>query len=306
MRKKRRLAGILLAMFVLTGCNSDNSLSSPGSQTASESFEVAFDGELSHVHGMGYAGNNGGLYFASHSGLKIYRDGKWLETADNFHDYMGFNAVDKGFYTSGHPSANSDLPNPLGIQRSLDGGKTLEEISFEGETDFHAMAVGYNSHDILLINPAKNSLLEKGIYKSGNGGETWEPVKAAGLTGEVTGLALHPEDSAYVAAATSTGIYFSSDAGANFRPITKDKEIGTAVAFTKDHLYFGSFGTTASLIKYTIENEEMEKLKIPELKEDGIAFIAQNPEDDMELAIYTIQGDTYLSDDRAKSWKTLR
>src|SRR5690606_15855763 len=135
------------------------------------------------------------LYFASHSGPKIYRDGEWFETADNFYDYMGFNAVDEGFYSSGHPSADSDLPNPLGIQRSIDGGETLEEIAFQGEMDFHVMAVGYNSHDIFLLNPAKNSLLEAGFYKSNDKGESWEPVSAAGLAGEVTSLALHPADS---------------------------------------------------------------------------------------------------------------
>lgn len=60
--------------------------------------EVPFDYELSHVHGMGYAGNGDGLYLASHSGLKIYREGNCFETSDNFYDYMGFNTVDDGFY----------------------------------------------------------------------------------------------------------------------------------------------------------------------------------------------------------------
>ncbi|TWT25988.1 F510_1955 family glycosylhydrolase [Planomicrobium sp. CPCC 101110] len=305
MKKKRKLAGLLLAGLALTGCSTESGTAAPENQVASETFEVPFDGELSHVHGMGYAGNDGGLYFASHSGLKIYREGKWLETAGNFHDYMGFNAVDEGFFTSGHPSANSDLPNPLGIQRSNDGGETIEEVAFEGETDFHAMAVGYNSHDILLVNPAKNSLLEAGIHRSGDAGKTWGPVKAAGLTGEVAGLAIHPEDSEYMAAATSTGIHLSKDAGANFQKLTEE-EMGTAAAFTKKHLYYASFGTAATLMKYTIENGKVEELKLPEMKEDAIAFIAQNPADELELAIYTFRGDAFLSKDGAQTWKSMR
>ncbi|PJK16573.1 hypothetical protein CQS04_05295 [Chryseomicrobium excrementi] len=295
MTKKRTAIGILLALLLLAGCSNDTA----------DSFEVPFEGELRHVHGMGYAGGGNDLYFASHSGPKIYRDGEWFETADNFFDYMGFNAVDEGFYSSGHPSADSDLPNPLGIQRSTDGGETLEEIAFQGETDFHAMAVGYTSHDIFLLNPAKNSLLEAGFYKSNDIGESWEPVKASGLEGEVMALALHPTDSNFVAAATSTGVYFSRDGGENFEAITSENETGTAVHFTEDHLYFGSFRTTATLMKYTIENEELETLNIPDLSEDAIALIAQNPMDGMELAIYTFEGNAYLSEDGLQTWKTL-
>ncbi|AUD14921.1 MULTISPECIES: F510_1955 family glycosylhydrolase [unclassified Planococcus (in: firmicutes)] len=295
MKKKRMGIAVLSALLLLAGCSNDTT----------DSFEVPFEGELNHVHGMGYAGEENGLYFASHTGPKIYRDGEWFETADNFYDYMGFNAVDEGFYSSGHPSADSDLPNPLGIQRSIDGGETLEEIAFQGETDFHAMAVGYNSHDIFLLNPAKNSLLEAGFYKSNDKGESWEPVKAEGLNGEVTALALHPTDSNFVAAATAAGVYFSQDGGEVFEAITAGNETGTAVHFTEDQLYFGSYGTAAALVKYTMENEELEPVDTPDLSQDAIAFIAQNPMDGMELAIYTFEGNAYLSEDGLQTWKTL-
>ncbi|WP_343053431.1 F510_1955 family glycosylhydrolase [Planococcus glaciei] len=295
MKMKRKAIGALLAVIMLAGCSGEDT----------GSFEAPYDGEMNHVHGMGYAGNDKGLYFASHIGLKIYRDGEWFETTDNFHDYMGFNATDDGFITSGHPSADSELPNPLGIQRSVDGGETLEEIAFQGETDFHAMAVGYNSHDLFLINPAPNSLLEAGVYRSTKKGESWQPVKAEGLEGEVTGLALHPTDSAFVAAATSTGIYFSEDAGESFQALTAEGERGTAVHFTEQGLYFGSFGTAAALMQYTGENEALKRLNIPALPEDGIAFIAVNPANDQELAFYTLRGDAYFSEDGTQSWKPL-
>src|SRR5699024_4752762 len=118
-----------------------------GCSNNDDAFEVPFKGDMDHIHGMGYVGNDDGLYFASHTVLKIYCDGKWFETSNNLNDYMGFAAVDKGFYSSGHPGIDSKLPNPIGLQRSFDGGKTLEKIDFEGESDFHVMAVGFNSHD---------------------------------------------------------------------------------------------------------------------------------------------------------------
>ncbi|MGI2326678.1 F510_1955 family glycosylhydrolase [Planococcus sp. YIM B11945] len=292
---KNRLMMMVLAGFLLAGCSSQ----------ATEPFEVPFDEELSHVHGMGYAGNNEGIYFASHSGLKIYRDGKWLETADNFHDYMGFSAIDKGFYTSGHPSADSDLPNPLGIQRSLDGGESLENIAFQGETDFHVMAVGYNSHNIILLNPEKNSLLDAGFYKKDGKGGSWESVMASGLEGEVSALAIHPMDSNFVAAATTTGSYLSKDAGESFHVVTEEDESGTAVFFNEDSLYFAGYGTAPTFKKYNLKDGRQKELALPELKQDGIAFIAQNPKDTKELAIFSIQGVAYLSENNAETWVKL-
>src|SRR5690625_688481 len=131
---------IIISIFVVGCSNQDYN-----------AFEVPFDGTMDHLHGLGYAGNDDGLYFASHIGLKIYRDGKWFESSNNFNDYMGFAAVDKGFYSSGHPGTDSKLPNPIGLQKSFVGGKTLEKIDFEWESDFHVMVVCYISIDVILI-----------------------------------------------------------------------------------------------------------------------------------------------------------
>src|SRR5690625_3668659 len=209
--KKIAIVLTIIAGIFIAGCSSKEE----------KSFETSFDGSMEHVHGMGYAGDDGGLYLASHTGLKIYRDGEWFETTKNFNDYMGFNAVDKGFYTSGHPGKDSDLPNPIGLKRSFDGGKTLEDIDFEGESDFHVMAVGYNSHDIILMNEAKNSKLEVGIYISQDSGESWKEVTASGLEGDILALSIHPSNSEYIAAATNNGVYLSSDKGENFKLISE-------------------------------------------------------------------------------------
>jgi len=293
--KKIAIVLTIIAGIFIAGCSSKEE----------KSFETSFDGSMEHVHGMGYAGDDGGLYLASHTGLKIYRDGEWFETTKNFNDYMGFNAVDKGFYTSGHPGSDSKLPDPIGLKRSFDGGKTLEDIDFEGESDFHVMAVGYNSHDIILMNEAKNSKLEVGIYISKDKGETWEEVNASGLDGDILAFSMHPTNSDYIAAATSSGAYLSSDGGATFKSITAAREIGTAVFFNEENLYYTSYDTHPKLVKYNIESGEKESLNLPELKEDGPVFIAQNPKDDQEIVFYTTKGQAYLSKDATKSWEQI-
>lgn len=291
MIKKATIIVTIIAGLFIAGCSSNEN----------GAFEVPFDGSIEHVHGMGYAGDDNGLYFASHTGLKIYRDGEWYQTSRNNNDYMGFNAVDEGFYTSGHPGEGSDLPNPLGIQRSFDGGETLETLNFEGETDFHAMTVGYSSHDIFVMNPAKNSELEAGFYMSTDSGESWESVSASGLDGEIFALAIHPSNSNHVAVATKNGVYISNDRGKNFQIIIK-KAQGTAVFFNDENLYYASYNTTPSLVKYNIENGTQESINLPDLTEDGPVYIAQNPQDNEEFAIYTTKGQAYISKDGAESW----
>jgi len=284
-----------LTTVILTGC----------SNSTEQKKEIPFSGELNHVHGMGYVGNNNGLYFAAHTGMKIYREDNWFTISDDFFDYMGFNAIDQGFYTSGHPSADSDMPNPLGIQKSLDGGKSLEHIAFEGETDFHAMAVGYISQDIFLLNPEANTELDPGFYKLSREDEQWKPVNAEGLEGEVSALALHPTDSTIVAAATSTGIYVSENGGEQFDRITKDNVSGTAVFFNESELFYASYGENAMLTKYTVANEKEEKVNLPNLTQDEVAFISQNPTNKDEIGIYTMQGEVFLTKDNATTWMPL-
>jgi len=285
---------IIIGIFVVGCSNQDDN-----------AFEVPFDGTMDHVHGLGYAGNDDGLYFASHTGLKIYRDDQWFETSKNFNDYMGFAAVDKGFYSSGHPGTDSKLPNPIGLQQSFDGGKTLKKIDFEGESDFHVMAVGYNSHDVILLNEQKNSKLGVGIYLSEDSGESWTEVTASGLDGDILSFSIHPSNSEYIAAATNSGIYLSSDKGESFTLISEGEAVGTAVFFNEENLYFASYETNPKFVKYKIDNGETEKMNLPELYDDGPVFITQSPKDTNQLAIYTIKGQAYVSSDYSETWEQI-
>lgn len=295
MKKKVLFILTVIVGLLVAGCSNQD-------DTA---FEVPFDGSIDHVHGLGYAGNDEGLYFATHTGLKIYRDGKWFETSRNFNDYMGFAAVDKGFYSSGHPGLDTKLPNPIGLKRSFDGGKTLENVDFEGESDFHVMAAGYKSHAIILLNEQKNSKLEVGIYLSEDIGESWEKVEASGLDGDILSFSIHPTNTKYIAAATNSGVYISSDKGATFHLISEEEAVGTAVFFNEENLYFASYDTEPTLKKYDINTDKIELMNLPELGEDGPVFISQKPNNNEQLAIYTIKGQAYISNDNSKTWEQI-
>lgn len=55
---------------------------------------------------------------------------------------MGFTVTGPGTYlSSGHPAPGEDLPNPLGLVETRDGGTTWTPLSLTGEVDFHALDV---------------------------------------------------------------------------------------------------------------------------------------------------------------------
>lgn len=319
---KKLLVVALTASFIVAGC-SNNSINEETKDTASPEKEVVeqqdaatensseanflmpFDGTASHVHGMGYIESDGGLYFATHAGLKVYENGSWFETDGQFNDYMGFSAVDGGFYTSGHPGTDSDLPNPIGIQKSTDAGRSLESLGFEGETDFHLMAAGYQSHDLFVMNPQENSKMDAGFYLSENDGVDWQRLKPEGIKGELIALAIHPENSQFLAVASDAGVYLSEDGGKTFNRLTDDGDFGTAVHFTADKMYFASHGSEAVLKSYAISDGTITSLELPELKEDGAVYIAVNPENSDEIALNTAKGDAFVSSDGGESWEEI-
>ncbi|MBT2569781.1 F510_1955 family glycosylhydrolase [Planococcus sp. ISL-110] len=303
----------LVTGVLLAGCGEKEVPEPPNAETAAdvetteanqdaEDFEVAFEGRFDHVHGMGFIENEEGLYFATHQGLKIYRDGEWMETNDHFHDYMGFNAVDDGFYTSGHPGPGSMMQNPIGIQRSKDGGRSLNHMGFEGETDFHGMAAGYRSHHLFVMNPQGNSQMGPGYFRSEDEGKEWQEVDGAGLQGEISSFAMHPSDSQLIAAATTAGVFLSEDGGDSFTLLTEDEIYGTAVFFSEEELYYATYGTQAELIEYTWKNGGQQALELPDMPEDGIMYFAQNPSNRDEFAIYTAAGHAFISEDGGGTW----
>lgn len=317
MMKKNWLWPVIVSGLFLTACsaeptqetgetaeNKDEPIEDTETASAVDSaameLEVPFDGAMNHVHGMGYIEENGGLYFASHQGLKVYRNGEWTEIAEQYHDFMGFNATAQGFVTSGHPDMQSDMKNPLGIKRSADGGENFEDLGFEGETDFHEMAVGYDSNNLFVFNPQPNSGMETGFHRSDDAGETWQQTAAGGLDGKVTYLAMHPSDSMKIAAVSNQGIFMSEDGGESFSRITEGV-IGTAAFFSEEALFYSTYDGEAKLVKRTLSGEEQD-IPLPEMTEDGVVYLAQHPANDDELALYTAQGHAWLTQDAGSEW----
>ncbi|MBT2691297.1 hypothetical protein J7I93_24485 [Bacillus sp. ISL-47] len=268
-------------------------------------FTEVIDRNIEHVHGLGYTVEKDEIFVATHSGLLKYSNWRWYETTANKHDYMGFQATDDGFYSSGHPYTDSDFKDPFGLIKSKDNGETLEKLAFYGESDFHHLAVGYYSHAIYAINEVPNSKLFTGIFFSENNGETWKTSKLNGLTSKsISKIATHPKEAALVGISTEEGLFYSTDFGDNFQKISKTDMI-TSLYFEEEALLFSSIADgDARLYELDLSTRLQKKIRLPEINSnDVIIEITSNPLNRNEIVLISQKNDIFLTKDRGYKWK---
>jgi hypothetical protein len=243
----------------------------------------------------------------SHYGLAVYVNGKWSKAPGPQHDYMGFSATGKNLYSSGHPAPGSGLVNPFGLLRSRDGGKTWEKLGLEGESDFHLLAASWSTNAVYVWNPAPSSQMKRpGLHYTLNDGFVWNPARASGLEGDPRALAVHPDDAAIVAIATSSGVFLSRDSGERFVRLAGGAE-GLSVCFDLDgkSLWYGAFDGQARFSRAPLDGRTSVAIELPRLNEDAVAYISQNPAVRSEYAIATFARSVYLSKDGARTWKKI-
>ncbi len=261
--------------------------------------EVTF----SHLHGLGFSADGEQLYAATHDGFAVYADGKWQVPDVPRHDYMGYAAVDDGFYSSGHPAAGSGLRNPLGLVKSTDGGKTLIPLGLEGEMDFHLMGAGYRSHAVYAFSPVEKAGLAFGLNYTLDDGKTWQRSAMEGLTGRLVQVAVHPTEVSVVAVATEEGLFLSTDYGDRFERIGDPAPV-TAAAFSPDggRLLFGF----QQLFVYDLSTGQVEAVTAPPISnKDAFGYIAVNPVRPEEVVVSTFDGTIHRSADGMQTWEQI-
>ncbi|SNR25466.1 F510_1955 family glycosylhydrolase [Blastococcus mobilis] len=189
-------ATVLVAL--LSGCSSSQS------GTAAEDPRTAEPGTLpsAHVHGVAIDPGDGTLRLATHEGLFEVGEGGELTAVGPVIDLMGFTVAGADHYlASGHPGLRVDLPQPVGLIETTDGGATWEPVSRQGQSDFHALTVsdaGILGYDGTLLRSAD--------------GRTWEQLQ---IPDEPHTLAAAPDDSNLLAT-TQQGLLRSADAGSSW------------------------------------------------------------------------------------------
>lgn len=263
---------------------------------------------LHHVHGLAFSTDGKTLTIPSHDGLALYRDGRWAKAPGPAHDYMGFTRGREALYSSGHPAPGLNLPNPFGLLRSRDGGKTWERLGLTGEADFHLMAVSYETSAIYVFNAVPNSRMRAtGIHWTADQGQSWKPARAQRLEGRLLALAVHPRTPGIVAAGTDRGLFISRDHGDRFQRVGGAVSV-TAVAFdsTGERIWLGMFDGKAKLARLRPGNSSFDFLALPPLgPQDAVAYIAWNPADRNQWAIATFGRNVYLTANAGKTWRRI-
>lgn len=208
---------------------------------------------------------------------------------------------DTGMYSIGTVTVDPDNPNHIwvgtgentgsrhagygnGVYRSRDGGKNWDHMGLEASEHISEIIIHPDEPNTLWVasqGPLWSSGGERGLYKTTNGGESWDLVLSAGEWTGVTDLLIDPRNpdrlvaatwqrhrtvAAYMGAGPESGLNVSDDGGETWREVT----VG---------LPGGNMG------------------KI------GLAMSPQNP-DIVYAAIETNrrQGGVYRSTDRGESW----
>ncbi|PDP87312.1 hypothetical protein CQJ94_12560 [Glycomyces fuscus] len=204
---------VAVLVAVSAGCASDES-GGGGRDRDAESAVVGIDlpTEVSHVHGVGVDLEAGDILVASHEGLYVLPvpEGSGDEPVVPERvgpgiDLMGFSVAEPGRYVaSGHPHEGVDMPNPVGLIESRDGGATWQTLSRAGESDFHALAA--TSERVVGFD---------GGLRATEDGDTWEALDD-GI--EPFSLAM-ADGGRTVVATTQGGLTRSTDGGAAFAPV---------------------------------------------------------------------------------------
>lgn len=98
---------------------------------------------LSHIHNIKVLDKR--ILLGTHEGLFEYKSMKNIQlvSGEKF-DVMGLNVSNNLLFASGHPGVNSKLPQPVGLLKSIDGGRNWMKVSLQGEVDFHLLEVSKN------------------------------------------------------------------------------------------------------------------------------------------------------------------
>lgn len=160
------VAAILIAILI-AGCSSTHAPDlKTGASAEVDRPAVALDPGVDHVHAAVFHG--GHLLLGTHSGLVEVDPATGLTKARGTaqDDFMALAAAGSSLIASGHPGPGSGLPDPLGLQRSEDGGLTWQGVSLSGQVDFHGLATDGSS--IAGIGT------EDGVLISDDGGSNWQ------------------------------------------------------------------------------------------------------------------------------------
>ena len=260
---------------------------------------------LDHIHGMGFTPDGQTLIVGTHTGIRTLTDSVWTKPKGPAHDHIALAMTADGYYASGNAAPDSDDASPLGLIKSADLGESTQTVGFGGEGEFHFLGAGYESDAVYLVNESQDVAdLPPGLHYSLDGGASWTPSAAQGVTSVIIQLAAHPTDPATIAFGSEGGVILSTDHGDNFELIS-ERGPYPAVAFGPagdDAIYYG----LRTLYRLPLDGGEAQAISMPTdptiSPEDAMIAIAVNPANPEHIAIASFDSLVWQTLDGGQEW----
>jgi len=141
----------------------------------------------------------------------------------------------------GEVTVRGNVSSGYGMYKSVDAGKTWEEIGLKNSRHIPRIRIDPKNPDIVyvaVLGDLYKSSNERGVYKSTNGGKTWNNILFANKDAGAVDLIIDPNNSRVLYASTwnvrrtpyslssggaGSSLWKSTDAGANWKEISSNK-----------------------------------------------------------------------------------
>ena len=221
-----------------------------------------------------------------------------------------------------------------GVYRSQDDGRSWKKMGLEASEHISKIVVHPENSDVIWVasqGPLWNSGGERGLYKSTDGGETWNKVLGEGEWTGVTDLVVDPRDPDLMYAATwdrhrTVAAYLGGGPGSGIHQSTDGGETWTKLSGGLPGVNMGKIGLAISP-----QNPDRIYAAIELLRTEGGVFMSENrgqtwtkqsdavagatgPHYYQELyasphhegRLYLVNNSMYVSDDHFKTYRFLK
>jgi photosystem II stability/assembly factor-like uncharacterized protein len=201
--------------------------------------------------------------------------------------------------------------HPAGLWCSDDNGETWRQLQIEFATE--CIFIGKPRVTRILFDPANAKTIWvgveiDGVYRSDDGGETWQRAADGLISDDVHDLEL---TGGTLFATTNKGLHRSEDGGGNWQlqPLASDWQYTRAITPRADGsgvLFLangnGPPGSTGRLLRSRDNGERWEDAGLPGALNSTPWCIATNPHDPMLIFVCTNLGQIFRSTDGGEAW----
>lgn len=234
---------------------------------------------------------------------------------------------------TGEGNPRNSLNGGYGVFKSLDGGKTWQSMGLENTRHIHRVIIDPTNPDVVYVGAIGSPWgihPERGVYKTTDGGKTWNKVLFVNNKTGIADLVMDPSNPNKLIAAMwehkrdpwffnsggpGSGLYITHDGGANWKKITEEDglpkgdlgRIGIAIARNKPNVVYALIEAKKNAL-YKSEDGGFKWEKVNDKNDIGnrpfyYSEIYVDPQN--ENRVYSIFTYVNVSQDGGKNFKQL-